>query len=432
MTGLQTKLTIPVFIAFLFFALVIHFYWGPKQYKTAKEEISMQLQRELSTLDHSLIRYLLENNYAALFATLKEQDRASKGKWRHLTLFDDSQKRIYPLFPDENNNKHVIYYIPFTHPILFEGEQLGLIQLHIDWGEEHAKARHRIYELEGYLLGTASVFICLMIAWQYLIILKPIKYLQSAVNFMTNGNFFAPLPEVSHDEIGQLTLGFDHMRQTITESQQQLKQANEEIQLAFKEVSEMNIKLHNEIGERLKIQDQLNRMATHDELTTLPNRYLLKQEAIKALSAATRFKHNVGIMFIDLDEFKAVNDHHSHEIGDCVLVEISLRISDEVRNIDIVGRVGGDEFVVILPDCKSPSNLENIAQRIIDKINLSLVSINISQTVGASIGIALFPDNGHNFDSLLHKADKAMYQAKQQGKNQFCYFTEDKPSIVES
>jgi diguanylate cyclase (GGDEF)-like protein len=430
--GIQTKLTAPVLIAFVFFTSVIHFYWGPTQYAEAKATISKRLHRELSTLDISLTEYLLENNYAALYAALQERDKASKGKWRHLTLYDDNQKRIYPLFLDESEIEHADEYIPYTHPILLEGNQLGVIQLYVDWSDEYETAQHRIYELELYFLSTVLVFIFFSIAWQYLIIIKPIKYLQRAVNFMMNGDFFAPLPVISHDEIGQLTQGFDRMRQTITDSQQQLKQANEEIQKAFEEVASMNNELHNEIGERKKIQDRLNRIATHDELTTLPNRYLLKQEAIKALSAASRFKHNVGIMFIDLDEFKAVNDNHSHEIGDVVLVEISLRISDEVRNIDTVGRVGGDEFVIILPDCNSPSNLKDIARRIIDKIKLPVECIKISEIVSASIGISVFPDNGNDFDTLLSKADSAMYQAKKLGKNQFCLCTEDNPYTIKS
>jgi diguanylate cyclase (GGDEF)-like protein len=425
--GIQTKLTGPVLIGFLFFALLIHFYWAPSLYTAAKVEIIKQLHGELTALDDSLIRYLLENNYAPLYAALKQREIAHQGKWRHLTLFDDNQTRIYPLFPDKDKDKNVEHYFSHTHPILLEGEQLGVIKLDVDWREEFEQAQNRIYNLEGHLLSTVIVLVFFTVTWQYLIIIKPIRYLQRAVSFMTKGIFSVPLPEVSHDEIGQLTLGFDQMRQTITTTQQQLKQANDETQKAFAELADKNIELHNEIGERIKIQQRLNLMATHDELTTLPNRYLLKQEAIKVLSAATRYKHNVGIMFIDLDGFKMINDNHSHKTGDCILVEISLRISAEIRNIDTVGRVGGDEFVVILPDCHSLSNLKDIASRIVDKIKQPFESIEITETVSASIGIAVFPDNGQDFDVLLNKADAAMYQAKKLGKNQFHNYIENHP-----
>ncbi len=429
MMGIQTKLTGPVLIAFLFFTSMLHLYWGPKQYEAAKVDISKQLQSELASLDHSLIRYLLENNYAALYAALKELDSAHQGKWKHLTLFDDNQKKIYPLFPEKQKNNFTDYYINHTHPIILEGEQLGIIHLHVDLSNEYIEAQNRIYEIERYLISTGLVLIIFIIFWQYLIIIKPVKYLQRAVEFMKNGNFSIPIREISHDEIGQLTLEFDQMRQTITDSQQQLKQANDETRKAFEEIANKNIELHNEIGERIKIQDQLNRIATHDELTTLPNLYLLKQVAIKALSEASNLKHNVGILFIDLNALMTINEKYSHESGDVVLVEISIRISEEIRNKDIVGRVGGDEFVVILPECNSLSDLQDMARKIINQIKRPIESIQISEPVTACIGMTLFPHNGQDFDTLLHKAEAAMYQAKKQGKNKFHHYIENNSNM---
>lgn len=422
--GIQSKLTIPVIVAYLFFAAILHLYWAPGQLDIAKADYLKQMGREFSALDSSLIRNLLENDYSALYSTLKDLEEFNAGEWKHLSLYNDKGKLIYPLFPKKINSDDPDHHIPYRHDIIFVGEMLGYIELHLDLLKQIERIHQRILILETYFVIIGFVLMLFIIFWQHRIILNPIMNLQKAVNKMINGDFNYQASKIADDEIGQLTHSFLDMREKILTSQNELKQAHIEVQKAFDELAKKNVELHQEVGERRRTQDELNRIASHDELTMLPNRYLLKKLAFKAIAAAKRYNTQVGIMFIDLDEFKSVNDHHSHAAGDLVLVEMSLRISDEIREIDSLGRIGGDEFVVILPNCQSISNLGHIASRITEKIKKPVKSMELDEILGASIGIAVYPSDGEDFDTLLNKADEAMYLAKNAGKNQHRFFSE--------
>lgn len=193
----------------------------------------------------------------------------------------------------------------------------------------------------------------------------------------------------------------------------------QELNIAIKEIAEKNLELQSEIAERKRTQKLLKKMATYDSLTNLPNRVFLEKESNKILSAAERYKHLVAFLFIDLDGFKAINDNNGHDAGDAVLVEIALRLQEAVRDIDTVARLGGDEFIILLPDCTSKLAVKVIAQRLIDCVNEPIESIQITQKLGASIGISLYPENGNSSSELIKLADKAMYEAKVSGKNQF-------------
>lgn len=196
-------------------------------------------------------------------------------------------------------------------------------------------------------------------------------------------------------------------------------QQRQELNELLDEIAEKNIALQSEVSERKKVEQRLNYMASYDALTDLPNRNQLEKEVLKIISSAKRYNHRIAFLFLDLDGFKAVNDNNSHEIGDAVLVESALRMQESVRDIDVVARFGGDEFIIVLPDCHTNENISMIAKRIIEHINQPLESVNIAEKLGISIGIAVYPDDGTNKEALLSLADKAMYFAKESGKNQF-------------
>jgi diguanylate cyclase (GGDEF)-like protein len=413
--NVQVKLTMPVLIAVILFAAVVHFYWAPRQYEQTRQQAFAHLEQEFLAMDSGLIRNLLENDYAAIYSTLNEQIRIHRGAWQDLTLIDSEGKRLYPVSEYEEKHLHE-YFFPVSHKIEFEGILLGTIRLHVDWVEPFNAAKAQILKLEIYLMLTVGIMTLFILFWQREVILKPISRLQVATQKLAEGDFDYTLPRLSKDEFGQFTMAFESMRSEILSTHDQLEQAHFEMKKAFDEVAAKNIELSEEVGHRRKIQEQLNQMATHDELTNLPNRYLVKREAQKAIAAAQRYHHEVGFMFVDLDRFKAVNDMHGHEAGDVVLVEMSLRLADEVRDCDIVGRVGGDEFIVILPNCGSADDVQQTAQRIMFRLNQPIEAISIAEKVGASIGVAIYPDDGEEVDQLLHSADAAMYKSKQDHK----------------
>ncbi len=168
-------------------------------------------------------------------------------------------------------------------------------------------------------------------------------------------------------------------------------------------------------------EKKLAQMAEFDGLTGLPNRHLFQDRFAQQLALARRQKGVVGLMFLDLDRFKLINDTLGHSAGDKLLTIVSERLQQSVRESDTVARLGGDEFVVILPDINAPQNIILIARRIIKKIRQP-VQFDIQEIFpAASIGISLFPHDGSDTETLLRKADMAMYQAKASSAKKYAF-----------
>jgi diguanylate cyclase (GGDEF)-like protein/PAS domain S-box-containing protein len=175
----------------------------------------------------------------------------------------------------------------------------------------------------------------------------------------------------------------------------------------------------------LKIaEEKLKHMATHDSLTMLPNRLLLNDRLRQALSRAHRYHHQVAVMLLDLDDFKAVNDTLGHDAGDILLKAVAEILQKNMRDSDTVARLGGDEFILVATDLQNMENVGTVASRILQFLDIPL-SINSHEIkVGASIGISVYPDDSENVEDLLKNADLAMYRAKKDGKNRFRFFSE--------
>ncbi|MEW6730940.1 MAG: diguanylate cyclase [Acidobacteriota bacterium] len=170
---------------------------------------------------------------------------------------------------------------------------------------------------------------------------------------------------------------------------------------------------------------QLAYLAHHDALTGLPNRILFNDRLNIALANADRNNSKVALIFVDLDRFKQINDSLGHHIGDLLLQTVAERLRSCVREGDTVARLGGDEFTVILPNIPSRQDATRVTQKILDAISQPFMLAGHKLTIGASIGISLYPVDNLDANSLLQYADAAMYQAKQCGGNRYSFFDKE-------
>jgi len=176
-----------------------------------------------------------------------------------------------------------------------------------------------------------------------------------------------------------------------------------------------------DITDHKNTQIRLNKEASFDQLTQLPNRRLLNDRLKQAIAFTERNKKNLAILFIDLDGFKKVNDVYGHQVGDWLLKEVSKRIQYCLRATDTVGRLGGDEFIVVLPDIYD--NAKDVATKIRKTIEDPFVmENNVILQISSSIGVAIYPQHGKNQTTLMESADKAMYEAKKGGRNKVVFF----------
>ena len=190
--------------------------------------------------------------------------------------------------------------------------------------------------------------------------------------------------------------------------------------------------VHAQNAEMAAAQQRMEIMATHDALTGLPNRSLARDRFDQAAAAAHRSQHNVAMLYLDLDNFKNVNDTLGHSSGDTLLKQVSDRLSALLRNADTVARLGGDEFLLLVPEVRDGAAVAEIANKVVTGLLAPFDVIGMEIFSGCSLGITMFPADGEDFDSLLKKADIAMYRAKEAGRNAFRFWdTEMNASVVE-
>lgn len=179
-----------------------------------------------------------------------------------------------------------------------------------------------------------------------------------------------------------------------------------------------------DITERKKYEEKIQQMAFHDSLTGLPNRKLFSDRLGIVLAQAKRNKKKVGIVMLDLDNFKDVNDTLGHDVGDTLLKAVAERLSGTLRKSDTVARFGGDEFVLIFPDMEVIEEAIQVVQKIIDRFHKPFLIDTHQLVVTTSIGIAVYPNDGMDEEILMKNADIAMYQAKQAGRARYQLYKE--------
>lgn len=183
----------------------------------------------------------------------------------------------------------------------------------------------------------------------------------------------------------------------------------------------------SDVTERKQIEEHMRHMAQHDPLTNLPNRALFADRLEQALRSAQRHRTQLALMFIDLDDFKVVNDHYGHELGDELLKQVSQAMTVNLRAADTVARMGGDEFVVLLDDITGPEEAHTVAEKIRHACAQPFQVRQIPMHISTSIGLALYPHDALTDADLIRAADQAMYQAKEAGGNQIRAASEKYP-----
>ena len=176
------------------------------------------------------------------------------------------------------------------------------------------------------------------------------------------------------------------------------------------------------IAENVSERDRSRRLeeaAFKDPITGMPNRRLFDDRLAASVDATRRKSDTFAVLYIDLDDFKSINDRYGHDVGDAVLTAVGLRIRVCIRETDLLARLGGDEFAVLLSSLDSSGYAEEVAERILESLEQPLVAADRTFSVRASIGISKFPDDGVDASMVLRKADAAMYRAKQQGKSRY-------------
>jgi len=174
--------------------------------------------------------------------------------------------------------------------------------------------------------------------------------------------------------------------------------------------------------ERKKAEDIINTLAYHDSLTGLPSRTLFNDRFAMAMADSKRNDKKTAVIILDLDHFKNVNDNFGHDVGDDLLKEVSGRLTSILRQTDTVCRMGGDEFALLISDASAREMIEEVAQRILAAIGKPFSLHGVKAWISASLGIAFYPEDGENLETLIKHADIAMYEVKKVGRNNYLYY----------
>ncbi len=198
--------------------------------------------------------------------------------------------------------------------------------------------------------------------------------------------------------------------------------AEAEASTAYDDRLQKYVLVMRDITERKRTEQKIYYLAYHDTLTELPNRRLFMEKLQHAVIKAKREKTMLGVLFLDLDRFKSINDSFGHEIGDVCLIEAAQRIGSCIASKDILARLGGDEFTVLIPDIRGQEELASLAERIQLSLEEPVQIEDWQYHLSCSIGISIYPEDGHTPDDLLKHADTALYAAKEQGRNGYSFF----------
>jgi diguanylate cyclase (GGDEF)-like protein/PAS domain S-box-containing protein len=189
-----------------------------------------------------------------------------------------------------------------------------------------------------------------------------------------------------------------------------------------------NSVIARDVTERRKMEETIKHQAHHDTLTTLPNRQFFMDLLTLGLAQARRSSKKLALLFLDLNDFKQVNDAYGHNCGDRLLQEVARRLKASIRESDTVARLGGDEFTVLMPDINQTEDVHIVLKKILGVFETPFLLDDVAIKSATSIGVSIFPEDGDSSEMLMKNADTAMYEAKGSGRNSFRFYTADRSS----
>jgi len=357
--------------------------------KAAKD--TLRILRTFSDVSHAAIY----DKSGHLFASYTSQNNTIS----HQPIFDPSQYGNNVQFGDKA--KSLALPILGTAP---NREQIGTFTIHMDLSE----AYKNLYKQIGialliglFILAAISI---LLTKLQESFTLPLLALTRVMRNVSEKGDFSARADASSNDEIGQLAKVFNHM---------------------IEELSRREYSLHEELKERRNIEEKLSEIAHFDPVTSLPNRHSFNNQIDRVLLNHKYDHEKFALMYVDLDNFKYVNDSFGHHLGDLLLARIGKRMRMSLRQGDYVARLGGDEFVIIMSDFTSDSQISEVANKLLTAMQAPFSVEGREVFISASMGISICPTNGKDSEALKRHADAAMYLAKKLGKNNFQFYQEE-------
>jgi len=342
---------------------------------------------------------ILEDNDLIEFAALVLPDQTIMARYQKYT------RQSAPIITKHSQINMDSPYLDIVENIYVDGQNIGYVFLRTSLHKLHADQDH--YRLLILTVFLVSILLSLLLSsYTQRWVTKPLKSLVKHVDYIQRTqDYHKPLELKADDEVGKLVAGFNHMMNTVKAREQELSSHGERLQQL------VDIRT-----------EQLFHQAHHDELTGLPNRYLLIDRLEHAIKSAERHKTPLALLFLDLDRFKIINDTLGHDVGDKLLKAVAGRLKSVARNSDTIARIGGDEFVILLEDISSPENCKTVAQKIIELLTTPFEVSSQPVHISTSVGISLYPNDGKQWQVLLKNADISMYHAKACGPGNFSFF----------
>lgn len=413
--NIRSKFLIPLFLLVASLVIHIHYVWTPKLYDYIKTVDTEHLNAHLKTVVDGLVPLLLENQLAAIYENI-DIILKSNEDWKAMYLYGRNGEVLYPLEVDSTFPKNNDYEISLTQQVLYLDENLGKLVVVVDLSNDYKKVQDFQNDMLLIFVIGLSIFIIAMLLLIRYIIHEPLHQLVNASDSLAKGEFDSILPSSGGDELGRLVNSFSSMRQAIQAYQ---------------------VKLRNEIRDHKKTTQKLTHekervtyQAGHDELTGLVNRreFEIKLNTLLGLAISENSSH--AMLYVDLDQFKVVNDTCGHVAGDALLRRLSAMLQHKIREGDTLARLGGDEFGLLIEDC-SLDDSERIANQLKEQIQEFHYEWNDTVfRVGASIGLVPINKNSLTVELIMSAADTACYAAKDTGRNRVHVYKPDDAEMV--
>ncbi|MCB1851670.1 MAG: EAL domain-containing protein [Gammaproteobacteria bacterium] len=385
--GIRAKLLIPLLVLATLFMVGLQQLLLPRLLTAQLEQHLVNERARAEILGTALVHPLRAADLAQVYSIL-DSVLKNHPHWQKVVLLDVNGERIYPFvdLPEEPEE----YLVEIRHVISFFNDPVGSILITTDL--RPIKSQVARYSREGLILVLVLLGFAVLISFplQTRLITTPLRSLANAAEKMATGRFDSILPHAGRDEMGVLVKSFEAMREQIRHS-----------------------------------HDRLHQLAHYDSLTGLPNRAMFLDRLEHAIARAHRNGQPLGLLFLDVDNFKAVNDTLGHSAGDALVAAIAERLRVLMREDDTIARLGGDEFMIIVETMNRMEDVTITAQRTVEAFSTPLRVAGDEMSITVSVGVTTYPEDAATASMLVQNADIAMYRAKACGGGAYRLFAEE-------